>query len=610
MTHDESSSQTRTFRFWATGIIAVHMTLWTIVMAGGWLYWDDFILQGQAARLGLTADLLLNNHDGHVMPLTYAVVWAIQELSGLNYALVAATMAVGQVVFVLAAVLAVRALLGRTVPAIVALAVFLLTPLLIPAVTWWAAALTVVPFVTCTLFATVSLLHYYRTGSRGALITTFALVVVALGFFEKSLLIPVWLFLVTALVEPDPSFWHSARTALRTRWRLWVAWAGLLAVYLLGFAQVAEGRTRIPTGPGQVFELLTRAFFNTLAPGLAGGPLRWTSVDYSASYSDPPVGMIAFGTVVTLGFIWLGVRRPGVARKAWIVAGLYLCVDLATFAVGRLGPDGDPGVVQAARYVASSLFGIAIAIGATVAQNRELLRRYPIPSAALGSVVASLAAISTLAYAAVWSKNPAEAWVGQAREDLAAADQAVPLLDQDVPDFLLLPVTHPYNQASWFLAPLPVQPGFASSTPELQVIDNRGALVPAKVVGHRSLPTPDGCYAVEPDAPAVIPLENSLIAWAHTVAIDYTAERGGFINVAIGAGEPVAASVRPGRNTLFVRAEGGENTVTISSPDTAVCVAEVTVGRVEPGELLYGGDVDITDELRQRNGAGAANAED
>lgn len=127
--------RTNTYRIGTGLVVLVHLVLWGITMAGGWLYWDDFILQGQAARLGLSADLLLNNHDGHVMPLTYFVVWFLQDLSGLNYALVAATMLIGQGVLIVAAVLATRTLLGRGMASVIALWVLLLTPIMLPGFT-------------------------------------------------------------------------------------------------------------------------------------------------------------------------------------------------------------------------------------------------------------------------------------------------------------------------------------------------------------------------------------------------------------------------------------------------------------------------------------------
>ncbi len=585
---------------WIAGIVAVHLALWGIVMAGGWLYWDDFILQGQAARLGLSTDLLLNNHDGHVMPATYLAVWMIQEISGLDYTLVAVTMLLGELILIAAAITGFRALLGRGVPMLIALAVFLLNPIMLPGLTWWSAALTLVPLMSCALFATATHIRYLRTGSRAAMVTTFALVIVALSFFEKSILIPVWLVLVSVLAEPDNNFASALRTTISARWRLWTGWLALLIAYLAFFAQAAEGRTGLPTGPGQVFELLTRALFNTIAVGLAGGPVRWTPVDYSASFSDPPPWMIGLGILVGGTVVIAGVRRASAARKAWTVAAVYLFVDLAAFALGRLGENGDPAVVQAGRYVATSMIPISVAIAVTAAQYRAQLldARWRWPLVGVGALVGGLALVSSLSYAAIWSKNPAEIWVGNARTDLAATDQGVPLLDQEVPDFLLLPVTHPYNQISWFLAPLSPQPGIATSTSDLRLLDNRGRLVPADVEGPADIPTDAGCYPVPAGASVRVPLQSSLIPWIHTVAIAYTAQTPGFVNVGIGDGTPVAAEVTTGRHELFVRAEGGENWVTVTSVDATLCLDSVRVGRVVPRDLPYGGGVDLTEQLQ------------
>ncbi len=593
-------TRSRAYGIGVAVVVGVHFVLWGIVMLGGWLYWDDFILQGQAARLGLTSDLLLNNHDGHVMPATYLVVWLIQEAAGLNYALVAVTMLLGEVALVVAAVLAFTTLLGRRVETVVALAVLLLAPIMMPALTWWAAALTIVPLATCALFATVTHVRYLQTGSRAALVSTFVLVAVALSFFEKSLLIPGWLFLVTVLVDPSPGVWAAARAVVIRRWRLWVGWAVFVVIYLAAFAQVAEGRTRLPTGPGQVFDLLVSAIFKTIAPALIGGPLRWTAVDFSASFADPPAFMIGIGALVLLVVIYAGVRGPGPARKAWVVAGVYLLADLASFAVGRLGEGSDPGVVQAGRYVATSMIPISIAIGATIAGQRARLTRpaWRWPLVAGVSAIALAMLISTLSYAAIWSKNPAETWVGNARSDLAAAEPGVPLLDQDVPDFLLLPVTHPYNQASWFLAPLRERPGFASSTSALQLLDNRGYLVAAQVDGAAALPAAEGCHLVEAGSEVTIPLEHALIPWLHTVALDYRAAGPGLVSVAIGSGEPVTTEVSAGENSVYVRAEGGESSITVGAVDTTVCISAAELGKVIPRDLNYGGGVDLTDQLQ------------
>ena len=334
--------------------------------------------------------------------------------------------------------------------------------------------------------------------------------------------------------------------------------------------------------------------------------MTWTPVDFSASFANPPWWLILFGGLVVTAVVIAGVRRPGISRKAWVVAGAYLAIDLATFAVGRLGPTGDPGVIQAGRYVATAMIGISIAIAATAAAYRDELSapRWRWPLTGFVATIGLLALLSCLAYAAIWSDNPAKKWVGNARADLAGASDGAPLLDQDVPDFILLPVTHPYNQASWFLAPLAQQPGFATSTTALQLLDNRGRLIPATVDGAAALPPPQGCFVVPAGSSVTVPLEHALIAWAHTVRIDYAADRAGFVNVRIGSGTPVAAAVQAGRHQVFVRAEGGETSITVDATDSSLCISGAEVGRVLPADLPYGGGTDITEQLQQlKNGA-------
>lgn len=574
-------------------VVTVHFVFWGLTVFRGWLYWDDFILQGQAARLGLSRDLLLNNHDGHVMPAVYAIVWSIQALGGLDYRIVAVSMLLGQIILVIAAVLAFRTMLGDGLGYLVALTLFLLSPIMLPGFTWWSAALTLTPMLSCMLFATVAQIRFLRNGSRGAALTAYALGATSLLFFEKSLLIPVWLFLVTVLVTPDPGFVRSVRTASVRHWRLWTGWALIVIGYLVAFGQVAEGRTRMPTGPGQVLELAWRAVTATIAPGLIGGPIRWSPVDYSASYFDPPAWLRIVAASVLLTVVVVGVRRAGVSRKAWLAACVYLALDLTTFAVGRLGPVGDPGVIQAGRYVATSMVAVAIAVGVTLGQRQAAMAaprlRWPLIGAL--AFTSLFTAISALAYAAIWAGNPAKTWVGNARVDLASAD--APLLDQDVPDFLLLPVTHPYNQISWFLAPVRPQPGVAASTDTLQILDNRGRLVPAAVDGPSTLAK--GCAT--PGTAVTLELQHALIPWLHTVALDYEAQRAGVVEVSIGSGEPVAAPVLAGRHQVYVRAEGGESSVTVRAADTSLCVESAKVGAVLPADLPYGGGVDITDQL-------------
>ena len=68
--------------------------------------------------------------------------------------------------------------------------------------------------------------------------------------------------------------------------------------------------------------------------------------------------------------------------------------------------------------------------------------------------------------------------------------------------------------------------------------------------------------------------------------------------MAIGSGEPVTTEVLAGENSVYVRAEGGESSITVGAVDTTVCISAAEVGKVIPRDLNYGGSVDLTDQLQ------------
>ena len=116
--------------------------------------------------------------------------------------------------------------------------------------------------------------------------------------------------------------------------------------------------------------------------------------------------------------------------------------------------------------------------------------------------------------------------------------------------------------------------------------------------GAAALPAPGGCHLVEAGSAVTIPLEHALIPWIHTVGLDYRAAGPGLVSVAIGSGEPVTTEVLAGENSVYVRAEGGESSITVGAVDTTVCISAAEVGKVIPRDLNYGGSVDLTDQLQ------------
>ena len=175
----------------------VQVTAWcmvglSIVMRGviifsGGFYWDDFILQGQAARLPLDIDFVTYSHDGHLMPAAMVLSWATERLAPLEFWLPALEMLLGQLALGVAGWWLLRRVFSARPLVLVPLAYFLFTGLTLPGNTWWASALNAIPLQVAMVVATAGLygyLHGRRPWRQATLVV--GSVVVGLAFFEKS----------------------------------------------------------------------------------------------------------------------------------------------------------------------------------------------------------------------------------------------------------------------------------------------------------------------------------------------------------------------------------------------------------------------------------------
>ena len=114
--------------------------------------------------------------------------------SGLAASVVFVLMACASV----AALRVLRTLFGERRVILVPLVVYLLTPLTVPGLGWWSAAMESVPLQLAIFMALNAHMWYVRTGRARHLAVAVAWVGFGLLFFEKALVLPVLLFAVTA----------------------------------------------------------------------------------------------------------------------------------------------------------------------------------------------------------------------------------------------------------------------------------------------------------------------------------------------------------------------------------------------------------------------------
>lgn len=191
---------------------------------------------------------------------------------------------------------------------------------------------------------------------------------------------------------------------------------------------------------------------------------------------------------------------------------------------------------------------------------------------------------STATYRQVWSEQPSRDYAEPLLD--ALRDRTEPLLDQDLPLEVLLPVTTPANRLSSLLAGVPGVPEVGAWTREPVAIDAGGALHPADVVPGRTIPQGPvpGCgHRVGPDG-ARLALDGPLLERDWVVRLHLLANADGYVAVRLDDGDEVTAPVDAGPSTVYVRLEGGGTGLTVSPREgtTDLCVGSGPVGVLVP----------------------------
>lgn len=578
----------------AAALVVLQLLVRGVVAARGYYYWDDLILTGRAGTMSLLSpEFLLYDHDGHFMPAAFLVAGIANTLAPYQWALPALILVTLQALASLAVLRLLIVLLGRRPTLLIPFALYLFSPLTLPAFAWWAAGLNALPMQIGLAWVAADAVLLCRTGRRRYAWSSLAVFVASLLFFEKSVLVPVVAFAVVALMYRVDGHRKPLRTALVRGRRLW-AWsavviAGWAAVYVLVVTPRPGQRN-----PEMTLELMRHSKYRGLFPTLLGGPWQWDRWPPSPPWAVPPEALVVAAAVAVLACVvgtlaWK--RRVG---WVWVATAAYVLASEAAMVIARSSPDTTYELGQTLRYLTDSAVVIAIALALVLrAPTRDRWSGRPGvagPRSVLvvsGLVVAFVASSlwSTVTFVARWEDNPTVDYLARARAALAANADA-PMLDQPVSIWVLLPVAYPYNMASSVFAALPDRPEFASSTPVLRKMDDSGDIVDAEVTWVRAIgegPVP-GCGYHVTDAPTALPLSGPLAGWEWAVQLNYLASRDGEIEVGLAEGEPVTVPVRAGLNTVYVNLDGGGPDVRVRTldPELSLCVGVGPVGAVVP----------------------------
>jgi hypothetical protein len=576
----------------ALALIAVQTLFRTWGVLTGFFYEDDFRYVYDAATSGLSADYLMQDYNGHLMPGEFLLVWVLQALAPMNFTLVAVVLLVLQVAASLTVWAVLRELVGPRLGAVIPLSLYLFSPLTLGSFLWYAASIQAVPLqltlAGCLLFH----VRYLRRGSAKDAAAGLVVFVLGLFFWEKALLVVPVLAAVTVLWFSTGGPVRRVVDAVSRHWQVWLAYLVLSVGYLVLYLTTVAWQLKTGGDPGSTVELAREAVVNGLVPALFGGPYAHFPAGLGLAADAPLSVQLVFLQLLALVVVGTMVVYRG-AWRAWVLLGGYVLLDVLLLASGRIDVLG-PMIGRDIRYLADVSVVAAVALALALFPtdpDSASRRRFDLGGALDRPLVAGFVLlvyvnscwITSLGMVQRWSETSAEPYVRTAQADLRRLGDVV-VYDRQPPVDVLSPWFLEDSRVSRIIGPLPEQPRFDAPTDDLRVVDDQGRLRPAQVqVATGSLPGPDaGCgWAVTGAAGATIPIQQSLYPWRWTARISYFAGVATKGKVTLGD-RTVPVRFKKGLNTLFVVHTGGVDDVRISglAPGRTVCVPEVAIGQI------------------------------
>lgn len=576
--------------------VLVTVAVRTWVAASGWFYWDDLILHGLAARHSWPSpELLLTDHDGHLMPGGMALAWIAAHVAPLDFRVPLVQIAILQALAGAAYARLLWVLLRGGPVLLVPLIAGLALPLGLPSATWWATALNVLPLVAALCWGVAEMVRLDRTGRRRHAVGAALATIAGLLFVEKAFIVPVVCAAVLLacwwIAGGDrrdlAGMWRRTRGAWAAQGAIVVAWA---AVFVVVVGRVGGGDTPSDaegTRPG-FLSLVDHAYRTAVVPTLGGGPWRWERWHPGPPMADPTVLAVALGALACVAVVaWSLVtrRRTGLI---WVAVALYPLLSVVLVAVGRAGPDTAAEIVDTLRYHAEFpvIVGVAAALALSAPRRRTVgtpAQRRTVGAVALIALLVS-SAVSTVTFRQVWSEQPSRDYTVPLLETLR--ERSGPMLDQQVPVEVLLPVAAPANTVSALVAGVPGMPELGDWTTDPVVIDEQGQLHPAQVAFGRTVPQgPEwGCgFRVGPGGDR-LELDGPLLGREWVAQLNLFADAPGEVAVRLDEGEETVAPVEAGLSTVFLRVEGAGTGMTVTPRGGAadLCIGSGPVGVLVP----------------------------
>ncbi|MCY4726189.1 hypothetical protein NYO98_07845 [Nocardioides sp. STR2] len=583
-------------------LVLAHTAFRAWAVLGAWFQEDDFELLRVSLERPLDLDYLMTPHSGHLMPLGRLLI-DLSVAGGLfNWPATAAVTIAFQAAVALACLWMLRTLFGMRWGIVAPLAVFLFSPISMPATVWWAAALNQLGQQIGLMCAITCWVMFERTGRRTWLALVLASVALALAADIRGLAIPPVLAAISYGWFETGGPVHRLRSMLR---RLW--WAGAVAA-VIGVGTIAYYAAYVPLETmdrdwGLLGPLASSMIGTAFTTGILGGPWAWMSPQAPAAFADPPVWLAHLSWVVVaavVGHAFLVRRRT---LRAWALLAGYLVLLLVLLWSSR-APYVGPIAGAEYRYLTDAAAMTALALGLAYlplagapgsSEPREapmFTPRLPVVIPLALALVVSVSGVwSSIGYARIWHEFVAPR--DYVRTLSAALDETGPvaLADTGLPPDVVAPIIWSEDRLPRLVSMLSPESRFLEAGHELAVVDGDGGLDAADLhVERTTLPggVADCGWQID-NGSSRLPLDGPVIEGDWWLRVNYLAEEASPMTVIVGSeGESVDTALRPGLNQLYVRVGAAFDSVLLLGidPSITVCVDKVEVGRLVSGAPL------------------------
>lgn len=573
-------------------------------VADAWFFFDDFHFIAEAVRSELTLGYLLTPYNGHLMPAGLLLTWLNTTLAPMSFGPVAVEMLVLYAAAGLGMLRLLCTLFGTRAAVLWPLTFYLVSPILIPATTWWAAGVNYLPVLVAVSWGVDAYVRHLRAPTRRTLVQSIAWVVLGLAFAELTLLVYLFLghltlsyFTTGALTDRLRQTWRRYRAAV-------VGHTVLVVAYLAFYVPHAMNFHASDVVDRPMFEVARAMVATAFASAVVGGPGRWELMRVTQSAADPTqlVQLLSWAVLLLLVHASVTTRRR--AGRAWALPTLVLAASVALVSVSRAIYFG-PEIALDYRFQTLAAPAMALALG---------LAFLPVPGAvesvekradhwlvddrrrATAALAAGVgfAVLSTARYPLLHlTEHDPRAYFDR----VVASSRDVPadeeLIDLPVPPWLWFgpPETTPYSVVFAALGDL-VPRARETVTDGALLVTEDGTVRPAvmEVVRRDTLPLTGSCPHPVGETGSHVRLDGPVVGYVWFVEIDYTTAYDGTIEVHLGD-HVVEAPVQAGSHTLLLPGAGEYDTVTVRAgpgSQPGLCVQAVRVGTLRPGVATTG----------------------